>query len=98
MVSGFCARDFGNLSFGYLFLLFTFLLGSRTRAGAFLVLPATAAFFLVRDGVSKRPCDGVEFERFASSGKRHKTCTTCKADRTLRKAASALRLLVNPEP
>jgi len=36
-----------------------------------------------------RPCDGVEFERFASSGKRHKTCTTCKADRTLRKAATA---------
>ena len=43
-----------------------------------------------------RPCDGVEFERFASSGKRHKTCTTCKADRTLRKAATQLRLLVNP--
>ena len=48
-----------------------------------------------------RPCDGVEFERFASSGKRHKTCTTCKADRTLRKAAMAQggprRLLVNPK-
>ena len=44
-----------------------------------------------------RPCDGVEFERFASSGKRHKTCTTCKADRTVRKAASQLRLLVNPK-
>ena len=46
-----------------------------------------------------RPCDGVEFERFASSGKRHKTCTACKADRnrTLRKVA-ARRLLVNPKP
>ena len=44
-----------------------------------------------------RPCDGVEFERFASSGKRHKTCTTCKADRTVRKAAAQLRLLVNPK-
>ena len=48
-----------------------------------------------------RPCDGVEFERFASSGKRHKTCTTCKADRTLRKAVTAQggprRLLVNPK-
>ena len=46
-----------------------------------------------------RPCDGVEFERFASSGKRHKTCTTCKAARNcrLRKAASQLRLLVNPK-
>ena len=43
-----------------------------------------------------RPCDGVEFERFASSGKRHKTCTTCKADRALRKAASQLRVLANP--
>ena len=45
-----------------------------------------------------RPCDGVEFERFASSGKRHKTCTTCKADRALRKAASQLRVLANPKP
>ena len=44
-----------------------------------------------------RPCDGVEFERFASSGKRHKTCTTCKADRTLRKAAAQLRVLANPK-
>ena len=44
-----------------------------------------------------RPCDGVEFERFASSGKRHKTCTTCKADRTVRKAAAQLRLQVNPK-
>ena len=44
-----------------------------------------------------RELDGVAFERFASSGKRHKTCTTCKADRTLRKAAVTLRLLVNPK-
>ncbi len=43
-----------------------------------------------------RPCDGAEFERFASSGKRHKTCTTCKADRTLRKAAARLRVLPLP--
>ena len=34
-----------------------------------------------------RPRDGVEFERFASSGKRHKTCTTCKADRAAKKPA-----------
>ena len=50
----------------------------------------------MRARVRELDCDGVEFERFASSGKRHKTCTTCKADRALRKAASALRLLVNP--